>query len=127
LVALTIAAPVVAQVPMTAKDLNRLELNRLATATAAPVADAPAITYSVAQPAAPVPQAFPQLVDPNFVPSQYPFAYLYRYYGYQYPNAYAYIDAGSRGYYAPMEIPVDWVGPGPQTTVKNWPDWSPPP
>jgi len=40
--ALTIAAPVWAQVPITAEDLNRQELNRLATTTAAPVAAAPA-------------------------------------------------------------------------------------
>ena len=125
-VALTVATPVWAQVPITAEDLNRQELNRLATATANPVAAIPAITYYVSQPTAAIPQAYPQLVQPNFIPSQYPFDYLYRYYGYHYPDAYAYIDAGSHGYYAPIGISVDWVGPGPQTTVKNWPDWPPP-
>jgi hypothetical protein len=106
-VALTIAAPVWAQVPMTAEVLNRQELNRLATTAAAP-----AIAYSmaVAQPAAAVPQAYPRLVQPNYTPYQYPFAYLYPYYGYQYPNTYAYINAGSYRYYAPIDVRSTGVG-----------------
>jgi hypothetical protein len=40
--ALTIAAPVWAQGPMTAEDLNRQELYRLATTTTPPVAGVPA-------------------------------------------------------------------------------------
>ena len=108
--ALTIAAPVWAQVPMTAEDLNRQELNRLATATTAPVAATQAITYSIAvgPPDVVLPQAYPQLVQPNFAAHQYPFAYLYRYYDYQYPNRYAYIYAGSSGYYIPIDALVDW-------------------
>jgi hypothetical protein len=107
---LTVAGPVWAQVATTAEELNRQELNRLATTAAASVAAAPAITYSigVAQRTAVILQDYPQLVRPNFKPYEYPFAYLYPYYGYQYPNIYAYIYAGSSGYYRPIDPTIDW-------------------
>ena len=77
--ALTIAAPVWAQVPITAEDLTRQELGQLA-ATQAPAA----LTYSTQ----------PYLQQAQYYYNPYPYPYYaspYPYYGYAYPNyGYAY-------------------------------------
>jgi hypothetical protein len=106
-VALTIAAPVWAQAPTTADDLNRQELRQLTTKTTAPVVLHPAMGYSIASPAAP-PQIIPP-AQPNFTSyyDRYPAPWLYRYYGYQPSATYEYINTGSGGYYAPVLAPSD--------------------
>jgi hypothetical protein len=48
--ALTVAAPVCAQVPMTAENLNRLEMNRLVYVQVRPAAAYPVVPYSVVVP-----------------------------------------------------------------------------
>jgi hypothetical protein len=117
-VALTTAAPVWAQAPTT-DDLNRQELNRVAAKTAAPIVTPPAIGYSIVLPIAPPqvlwPPAPPQVlvppVQPNFAAysDRYPLPWLYRYYGYQAPAMYEYVNLGSGGYYMPVPaLPVPY-------------------
>jgi hypothetical protein len=120
---LSIGAPVWAQAPTTAGDLNRRELDRLAHALAAPAAVAPAISYSVSPPVPLVPQVLPQAVLPppgynigyqSSAAAQYPFAWVNRYYGYPLSVTYDYADLGTSGYYVPVAfIAGSWTGQTP--------------
>ncbi|HYM74202.1 MAG TPA: hypothetical protein VET89_14565 [Stellaceae bacterium] len=109
--ALAVTTPAWAQVPVSADDLNRQELSRLAGIAPAAAATAPPIGYTIASPTIAAPQA---LVPPLSYAGQsplaerYPFSWLNRYYGYQPLATYEYIDSGPEAHYAPVPVLADW-------------------
>jgi len=108
---LSIMASAWAQAPTTTSDLNRQELDRLTGMAAIPATTGPAITYAITPPVSIVPTGFarpPGNIGYQYPSAaQYPFAWVYRYYGYPLAATYEYINAGASGYYAPGVF-VDW-------------------
>lgn len=100
-----------AQSPMTTADLNRQELDRLAGTAATAAATGPAMTYAVTPPVSIVPKGFVRplgYIGYQYpLATQYPFAWVNRYYGYPLAATYDYVNVGTSGYYAPAVF-VDW-------------------